>query len=366
MDPFASEDLFFAYALVQAVVLLLLVRLLDLYEREPMSIVALMFVWGAIGAAVLASLGNEAAQGVLSAKVEVVYGDMISAPIVEELAKGLALLAAFGAAHWANRRFGLLEFEGVTDGIVYGAAIGIGFAFTEDLFYFFREAQTSGDLGSALDVFVDRRDFFGPAMLRHAVWTATFGAGLGLATWSARRAGRIGWPLLALALAVLMHAVNNGLVPVLLAIEYGFETTYEYFAIGVPLELADRMDASAASARDTLEVISWVYVVLFFAAIGLWLRYQRRVISEELAEERDAGLITADEHRLAGRFFERTRRHVSYLRAGKLDAVRRETRLYGELADLAFARRRARRRGDPAAARVPVRRERVRDLSAAG
>jgi hypothetical protein len=45
MDPFAADDLILAYALLQAVVALLVVRFLDLYEREPISIIAGLFLW---------------------------------------------------------------------------------------------------------------------------------------------------------------------------------------------------------------------------------------------------------------------------------------------------------------------------------
>lgn len=83
MDPFAADDLILAYALAQAVIALLLVRFLDLYEREPLAAVFTMFLWGAIGAAVLASVGNEALQNELPRDVETVYGAAISAPVVE-------------------------------------------------------------------------------------------------------------------------------------------------------------------------------------------------------------------------------------------------------------------------------------------
>ncbi len=339
MDPFAADDLILAYALAQAVVALLLVRFLDLYEREPLSIVFMMFVWGAIGAAVLASIGNEALQNELQENVETVYGAAISAPVVEEVAKGLALLGAFWLSHWAHKRWGVIEFDGVTDGIVYGAAIGIGFAFTEDLYYFFREARATG-VADALDVFVDRRDFFGPAMLRHAIWTATFGAGLGLATQSRHWIGKVGWPLLGLVLAMLMHAVNNGLVPILLAIQYGFETTYEYLAIGVPAELAGEMAASVESSEKTLEVISWVYVVLFFAAIAFWIAHQRRVIEAGLADEVERGDVSEEEALLALSPPRRARRQLSELRAGDLEAARATGARCRELAELALAKRR--------------------------
>jgi RsiW-degrading membrane proteinase PrsW (M82 family) len=363
VDPFAADDLILAYALLQAVIAVLAVRFLDVYEREPIGLVAVMFLWGAIGAAILASAGNGLLEGELARDVDRVYGPMISAPIIEELAKGLALVIAFFASRWAYRRFGLFEFDGVTDGIVYGAAIGVGFAFTEDLFYFFREARVTG-VGEALDVFVDRRDFFGPATLRHAIWTATFGAGLGLATTSRRWIGRLGWPLLGLLLAMLMHAVNNGLTPILLSIKYGFETTYEYLAIGVPVDLAERMDATAASAEDTLRIISWAYVVLFFVGIAFWLRHQRRVIAAELAEEVEGGLIAEEEARVAASFSRRSLYELRQARAGDLEAAQRTSRLCRELAELAFTKHRLRGLGDPHD-EVERRRDRVRETTQA-
>jgi hypothetical protein len=36
-----------SYGVIQAVVVLLLIRLLDLYERQPLSLLALMAAWGA-------------------------------------------------------------------------------------------------------------------------------------------------------------------------------------------------------------------------------------------------------------------------------------------------------------------------------
>ncbi len=363
MDPFAADDLVLSIALIQAVVALLIVRFLDLYEREPIGVIALLFLWGAVGAGLLASAGNTALEGALPRDVEVVFGDAISAPVVEEVAKGLALLIVVLGSRWAHRRFGVFEFDGVTDGIVYGAAIGIGFAFSEDLFYFFRQARAEG-VADALSVFLDRRDFFGPAMLRHAIWTATFGAGLGLATWSRSWKGRIGWPLLGLLAAMVMHAINNGLIPIWLAIKYGYETTYDYFAVGVPVELADRMDASAASATDALRWISWIYVVAFFAAIAAWLAYQRRVIRAELEPEAEAGLVTADEAADAASFSRRSRRELTSLRAGDLDSARSTSALCRSLAELAFAKRRLSGREDERT-EVERRREDVRDVIAA-
>src|SRR5689334_2406105 len=111
MDPFAADDLVLSVALLQAVVALLVVRFFDLYEREPLGVVALLFLWGAIVAGLLASAGNTALEGELPQRVDVVFGAAISAPIVEELAKGFALVIVVVASRWAHRRFGVFEFD---------------------------------------------------------------------------------------------------------------------------------------------------------------------------------------------------------------------------------------------------------------
>ena len=68
-------------------------------------------------------------------KIEAALGSAISGPLVEKCAKGLALVAAFVLSHKAFERLRFLEFEGATDGIFYGAAVGLRFAFTEDPLY---------------------------------------------------------------------------------------------------------------------------------------------------------------------------------------------------------------------------------------
>jgi protease PrsW len=152
---FLTPDICIALALIHSAAFLLLIRFLDLYEREPLSVLALMAVWGAVGAAIISGWANERAIGLLETlfpKTTAVFGLAIVGPLVEEFAKGIALVVAFLLSLWAARRFGFLEFEGVTDGIVYGAAVGLGFAFTEDLLYLFNEGWS---------VYLERVDLLG-------------------------------------------------------------------------------------------------------------------------------------------------------------------------------------------------------------
>ena len=71
-----------------------------------------MFVWGALGATLLSLIGNGIVDGLLSPEVSVVYGAAISAPLVEEMSKGLALLVGFFIAKLVARRFHSIEFGG--------------------------------------------------------------------------------------------------------------------------------------------------------------------------------------------------------------------------------------------------------------
>jgi protease PrsW len=346
LGKFITPELFIVFALIQAAVFLLLIRFLDLYEREPLSVLALMAAWGAVGAAILSNVGNQAVLALLPPKIEVALGSAISGPLVEECAKGLALVAAFVLSHWAFERFGFLEFEGATDGIVYGAAVGLGFAFSEDLLYLWNYTSAVGP-ETGLKEYLGRVDFFGVGQLYHPVYTATFGVGLGLATWSRSWRGRVGFPALGLAAAMLMHAVHNGLVNLVLVVRYGLEATAAWRGRTgfVPADLAERMQATADAAAAVTRLVDYAFVAAFFVAIFLWLLYQRRIIHLELEEETNRGLISRDEWEIMPRYWRRSARYWKLLRGGKLERWRLIRRVHNELVGLAFLKWRLKKTG---------------------
>ena len=336
-----NPGFYMTYALVQAVVVLLLIRFLDLYEREPLSVLALMAFWGATGAAALSLAGNEALDNLLSGDARTVFAGAVSAPLVEESAKGVVLVAAVGASRWISKRFDVPRFEGLTKGIAYGAAVGLGFAFTEDFFYFLDRARSQG-LDAGLDVFLGRRDFFGPAVLHHPLFTAAFGAGLGLASWSRRRAARVGFALAGFAVAVLMHAVNNGLVELVLTQRYGLATAAAW-SRGEPVPA--NVSSTAHNLFIGLGVLDYVYLGAFLTAIAFWLRYQRRVIRSELVEETQSGLVSPEDSALVVRYWPRSRRYWQLLRNSRFEQWRSLRRLHRALAELALLKWRLRRYG---------------------
>jgi hypothetical protein len=95
------------------------------------------------------------------------------------------------------------EVHGLLDGIIYGALVGIGFAFVEDIVYYLGSLQ-SGQLG--LTFFL--RGIMGP--FAHPLFTAATGLGIGIAVSTRRPAVRVVAPILGFVAAVLMHAIWNG------------------------------------------------------------------------------------------------------------------------------------------------------------
>ena len=369
LEQLTSPNAYILYAIVQAVTYLLLIRLVDLYEREPLVVVALFFVWGATGAFAIASVGDAAARTTLGEDFDAAFGAAVAVPPVEELAKGLALIAGFAASRRLAPLVGWREFEGVTDGIVFGAAVGLGFAFAEDLSYLFKHSIDGGFVA-----YRQRVDLFGGTMLGHAIYTGTFGAALGLAGWLRTRAAALAVAATGFALAVLMHACQNGLVQLMMVSKYGLSTYLRFdeqrrgtfdLARGRPLaaELTQRMDETRATASWIVERLGDGFFVGFFVAIAIWLTYQRQVIHEELEEEVSAGLLATRERALLTNVWGRSVRYWGMLLRGDLTRWYWDRRRDRELVRLALLKRRARRSDTSADARsVALCRERLARL----
>src|SRR5215472_14205257 len=121
----------FLIALLLALLPVLL--LLDRLEPEPRGNLVLCFAWGAGVAALLAAIINTA--GLLfitQPELGKTKGQFISAtfgaPLVEETLKGAVLFWLL----WRRRQ----EFDGPTDGLMYAAMVGVGFAMMENIGYY--------------------------------------------------------------------------------------------------------------------------------------------------------------------------------------------------------------------------------------
>jgi RsiW-degrading membrane proteinase PrsW (M82 family) len=138
MNPVALLALISGLALAPALVYILIIWWLDRYEKEPVSLAVLAFVWGATPAIVLALIFEVvldipfAAVGTFG---EFAQGSLI-APLVEEGTKGIILFVLFLAYRH--------EFDDVLDGILYGALVGLGFSVVENIVYGYRFAYPNG------------------------------------------------------------------------------------------------------------------------------------------------------------------------------------------------------------------------------
>jgi len=152
-----------------------LVRSMDLFEREPRSMLIGALLWGAIVATYLSGVVNDQWSEILSKLAGAAFarewGAAIIGPGDEELFKFLGVVVLFLIA----RR----EFDDVLDGFVYGAIVGLGFTLEEDMYYFFAHfvgQAGASDLGGLFDGFFTRIIVGGP--YSHVLLTGLTGMGL--------------------------------------------------------------------------------------------------------------------------------------------------------------------------------------------
>jgi hypothetical protein len=237
--------------------------------------------WVARHPAVLEVLGPEAVP-LLAAP--------ISAPIVEEIAKALGVLALW----WLLRA----EFDNMRDGFVYGALVGLGFTWYESALYV---AQGYAEFGVAPYGMQlgGRYALFG--LGGHAMFTGIFGAFLGVGRQTRRRWLRVFAPLAGLVLAVAAHMLNNALPLIFVLAGEPPPSGRE------PPPDVGFLDAFvSATALDLTLFLPFVAIV----AVVLWRsgRWERRVIREELADEVGRAVSPSEYEAIIGDRAFRTRR----------------------------------------------------------
>ena len=228
-------------------VLILICFWLDRYEPEPASYRLAAIGWGAVAAVMLSFVAEQFLFGLPGTNEFVAAA--LGAPLVEELAKGLFFVAIIV--------FRRSEIDGLLDGIIYGALVGIGFAFVEDILYYLQSLQ-AGELGVTFFL----RGIMGP--FAHPLFTAATGIGIGIAVSSRRPAVRVLAPILGFLAAVLLHAIWNGSA----FWEDGQGFLLAYGAIMLPLLVVILAVAIWARSREGKMLTAALYQV---AQMG-WIR----------------------------------------------------------------------------------------------
>src|SRR5437899_4174972 len=208
MADLASSPLFLLVLVVSAfslpLVFLVWIRNTARYGREPWSTVLKTFAWGAVFSVIIAlvfslvlvlrlrqiqSLHDFFARRFADPGPAI--GVLIVAPVVEEAAKGV------------GARAGRPQTQSKTDGLVYGAAAGLGFSATENLVYALAALLVPGVGPSGSLIVVAVRSF--SSTFLHASSTAVMGYGLAKSWLSGRP-----WAVFPFYIvAVAMHATFN-------------------------------------------------------------------------------------------------------------------------------------------------------------
>jgi RsiW-degrading membrane proteinase PrsW (M82 family) len=258
---------------------------LDRYEKEPLWLIVVAFLWGALPAIALALLFELLLAPPFSRAVI----SLGLVPVIEELVKGLALIGLF--------LFARQEFDGPLDGIVYGALVGFGFSMTENILDFMRSAP---DLVAHFWV---RGVFLG---LDHAFFTSLTGLALGAVRYRRDPVIKVLAYAGGLSLAIFFHALHNFVDDSSLV---GFFFAWLIQAGGVIVVLA-------------VAVLAW--------------RNERRWLEQELNDEVRAGVLTARDYDEVISSFQRLRGQLRALLAGGWGHYRSVRRLYQLATELAF------------------------------
>ena len=234
---------------------------LDRFERDPKRLLIASFAWGAIIATTGALIGSIILQGGVAAftgdqKLAEATGIMLIAPVLEEIAKGLAVLLIF--AIFKD------EFDSILDGMIYAGVAALGFAATENVLYLYFNGYAEHGTGGLVGLFIVRVIF---SAWLHPAFTALFGAGLAASRLSRNPLVVWGAPILGLCAAMLFHGLHNTLATVL----------------GAQLGLG---------GIAITFLVDWIGVAMVFALLLGALLEERAWMRRYLPEEVELGTIT--------------------------------------------------------------------------
>ncbi len=276
-----------------------LALLIDRYEEEPLHLLVFAFLWGAIVVGLVATIINTItyiiAKNIIGTAIGQFLVIVISDPVIEELGKAAVLFILY---RWQKD-----EFEGVVDGIVYAAMVGLGFAMTENITYYWQTLQASSTITTGT--------FFRRTVLEpyaHPLFTAMTGAGLGFARQSREPMLRKTSAVIGLTLAILLHIIWNS------ATNFGYLFLTVYLLVMVPAFTGMLVFAISSFRRD------------------------RAIIRAYLLPDVESGRISPVEYETLGTVRGRARAEWRLLTQGNIHAWRVQRRLHRLESKIAFHR----------------------------
>jgi RsiW-degrading membrane proteinase PrsW (M82 family) len=272
---------------------------LDRYEKEPVRLLGIVFMWGAVIAAGGAFMLNSLLElGIFlftgSKTASTLATGSLIAPVIEETFKGLAVLMVFLFYH--------AEFDSILDGIVYAAIVALGFAATENTYYIYEYGFNAGSYQGLLIMVFVRVILVG---WQHPFYTAFTGIGFAMARLSRNAWLKFIAPIMGWTISVSTHAIHN--------------------------ILADFMSATGEGLALTT-LLDWGGWFLMFLFI-IWAIYrERQILVNQLRDEVQTGLITPTQYRTACSAWLQSIARIHAILAGQYPAT---TRFYQVCAELA-------------------------------
>lgn len=220
----------------------------DRYDREPALLILINYFWGAIGAIILTLLFGS----ILDLFISLLFSEenhieflksSISAPIIEEITKSFFLFLMV-----QNKKF-----DNITDGVVYGGAIGLGFGMTENFMYFIANSST---VRTWIFIVIVRTLF---SAVMHCVATGTLGAFLGYSKFK-KRNWEVLFALTGLIIAIIIHSAWNSFI--------SFESTAWMGFVFMIMSIS-------------------IFIIVF----NLSISSEKKIIFSELYEEFQNGLV---------------------------------------------------------------------------
>jgi RsiW-degrading membrane proteinase PrsW (M82 family) len=296
---------------------LLALRAIDRNEKEPWRLVLVAAAWGAVVATSLViwaeSLWQTIAIRTLVPGPGLDVSTAFSAGILEELAKGSAVVLLFLVMR--------NEFDDVVDGIIYGAAVGLGFNFMESVSYmtnlyaiFAPEGVGSYAAGFQWYARQVLGLFFG-----HATYTAFVGAGVGIA----RQLPDLRKKIIAIAAGFL----------VAIAAHFAWDAWLTLFPI-------EKSAVGIIEIHLRTLIMTGPFTAAVLALLFLGLHIESRALAEQFRKEAATGIgsITPEEVSILMNPWQRFRHRLRALRRGGLRAYFALARLQTAQIDLAMER----------------------------
>ncbi len=293
-------------AFIPPIIYILPLIFLDRYDPEPPWLIASAFAWGGIVAVVFSFIVNTTFGVIVggatqNAGISSFVTAVVSAPIFEELSKGAGVVILL--------IFFRKEFDDILDGIVYGGVIGLGFATVENVLYYGNGINAGTE---TLKTMIIIRGIASPFI--HSTFTAMTGIGCGISRESHNKVVRFIAPIGGYIIAVILHAIWNGLIATILPIillQFGIDKDYVFW-------------------------ISWgiLAVPFFLIFVGFCLfimRRQNKILNEMLAIDVARGLISQEQLKTVTSAFRSTAWLIGGLTAGKFRARSRFQRAVGKL-----------------------------------